>query len=481
MSKKQILLLVVLCCFLVSTLMHINAQVTIGSLQEPNRGAILDLKEEGTTTRGLGMPRVILKDLNKLTIGDNVIEDEGMAWEKHTGLLVYNMNKCIDRSGEGLYVWKGNKWESLSGRDQYERDALYQPNSYWVTPGTTKVQIPVEKAFRIWEYFGSAEGKNRLPSESVAGALTPVLYWQDAVIVPSSGSLSVSSNDRKGIITVNLAGGSVKGNAVIGLQDGRGTIRWSWHIWVTDDPTKAGLNGGGHTWMDRNLGATTTDPSDVAIKGLLYQWGRKDPFPASQGWSNDDLILQSTHGEVAAAIDKSKTNDNTTQINFKNSIAYPLSFIKKASTTSGDWYNSSEQSDGRWNERWGMSVDGCFNKSPFDPCPKGWKVPTHEYNEDMIAIKDENPWKELINGAVEISVGNNARQWENFGVYPFAGNRSYSTGNLAGNVGYVWSASVSSGANTDMKSYTFYINRTTAKQISTLDKAWGLSVRCVEE
>lgn len=477
MNNKYTLLLVVLCFFLVLPIVQTNAQVTIGSLQEPNKGAILDLKEEGSTTRGLGMPRVMLKDLNKLIMGDNVIEDEDMAWEKHIGLLVYNMNRCIGKSGEGLYVWKGDRWESLSNEDQYERDALYQPNTYMVDPGTPKVQIPVEKAFRIWEYFGSADGENRLPSESVTGILTPVLYWQDAVIVPSSGSLSISSNDRKGIITVNLAGGTVKGNAVIGLQDSSGTIRWSWHIWVTDDPTKAGLDGGGHTWMDRNLGATTTDPADVAIKGLLYQWGRKDPFPASQGWNNDDLILQSIHGEVAAAIDKSKTNDNTTQINFKNSIVYPLSFIKKTSTTSGDWYNPSVENDGRWNERWGRTDNGCFHKSPLDPCPKGWKVPTHDYNQNMEAIKDKNPWKELINGAVEISVGNNARQWENFGIYPFAGNRSYSTGNLSSNVGYVWSASVASG----VKSYTFYINRTTAKQISELDKAWGLSVRCVKE
>ena len=33
--------------------------------------------------------------------------------------------------------------------------------------------------------------------------------------------------------------------------------------------------------MDRNLGATSATPGNVGSLGLLYQWGRKDPFLGS--------------------------------------------------------------------------------------------------------------------------------------------------------------------------------------------------------
>lgn len=71
------------------------------------------------------------------------------------------------------------------------------------------------------------------------------------------------------------------GNAVIAVKDAGGNILWSWHIWVTGyDP-----NNEYDTWcigvkmMNRNLGALSKEPEDGALThGLLYQWGRKDPF-----------------------------------------------------------------------------------------------------------------------------------------------------------------------------------------------------------
>ncbi|MCC8062106.1 MAG: hypothetical protein LIO68_02535, partial [Rikenellaceae bacterium] len=39
--------------------------------------------------------------------------------------------------------------------------------------------------------------------------------------------------------------------------------------------------------MDRNLGAMSASPG-VASYGLLYQWGRKDPFVGSRDGSNEN-------------------------------------------------------------------------------------------------------------------------------------------------------------------------------------------------
>lgn len=64
---------------------NLNAQVTIGSNEPPNHGAILDLKEEQTTggepnsTRGLGLPRVKITD--KYLLKDVIEEYESFSDE----------------------------------------------------------------------------------------------------------------------------------------------------------------------------------------------------------------------------------------------------------------------------------------------------------------------------------------------------------------------------------------------------------------
>lgn len=76
---------------------------------------------------------------------------------------------------------------------------------------------------------------------------------------------------------VYFSTGEIQGNAVISVHDAEGEILWSWHIWVSDEPVKTS-RGNGLEWMDRNLGALNNDPEDIANRGMLYQWGRKDPF-----------------------------------------------------------------------------------------------------------------------------------------------------------------------------------------------------------
>lgn len=471
--------------FAMSLFTNINAQVTIGSALDPVEGAILDLKEEGVTRKGLGMPRVKLKKLDELTMSDNAIANENMAWEEHTGLLVYNTEKCVSMHGEGLYVWDGNRWESLASRTQYDDDALYQPNSYMVTPGTTKVTIPVEKAFRIWEYYGSADGANRLPAEAVTGPLTPVIYWQDAVIIPNTSALSISGNDRTDVITVNLAG-TVKGNAVVALQDGAGKIRWSWHIWVTDDPTKAGLNGNGFKWMDRNLGATSATAGDVGTMGVVYQWGRKDPFPMIKDWgpfsstqSIAELTLQSGHGELKTKVEQITLNDNA-QTNLVTSISSPISFIYKSNFY--DWYSpvkTTAPTPDSWNERWDRAENGCFHKSPFDPCPKGWRVPTYKYNEQGTAIDNTSPWQNLKIAEATI-FDEKALIWSDFGVYPISGYRHGRDGLMIGVGTYAYTWSGTAHIRNSESAYDLYNTKSTT-QLGALARSFGFAVRCVKE
>jgi hypothetical protein len=101
------------------------AQVTIGAGLEPAKGALLDLKDHNpvgsdktTATKGLLLPRVNLTNLKPagpdelpLSIGNT----SGESWnlEDHIGLVVYNVNRCVNGIPVGSYVWTGVEWEFI--------------------------------------------------------------------------------------------------------------------------------------------------------------------------------------------------------------------------------------------------------------------------------------------------------------------------------------------------------------------------------
>ena len=195
-------------------------------------------------------------------------------------------------------------------------DYALAPNSYIYDIEKAKTEnydglyIPVQKAFAMWSerFLNNASVLNN--------TLTAKVLWQDVsglikTLTPDDYSLEI--DNVKGIkVIIDKKKG--KGNAVIGLIAGsdlsttKDNIVWSWHIWVTDDPTKPenvsnyGHSGGGSNqlefignqasdgniipftpkYMDRNLGAVSNKfLGDDWNKsgGLMYQWGRKDPIP----------------------------------------------------------------------------------------------------------------------------------------------------------------------------------------------------------
>ncbi len=104
----------------------------------------------------------------------------------------------------------------------------------------------------LWESFGSS-------SSLAAGALIKSVLYKD-------GYICFKTNDY-----------FKEGNAVVAAKDESGKILWSWHIWMTDQPQEHIYINDAGTLMDRNLGATSAAPDEYSV-GLMYQWGRKDPF-----------------------------------------------------------------------------------------------------------------------------------------------------------------------------------------------------------
>lgn len=155
----------------------------------------------------------------------------------------------------------------------------------------------------------------------------------------------------------------LEGNACIAVRGGdSGKILWSWHIWFCKgyDPvaTQQVYKDGTAWMMDRNLGATSATPGDVKSLGLLYQWGRKDPFIGASGISsNIPAVVTGQFLTVPSSAEKGTVEYAT---------ANPMTFIVK-NDTNADWLyptGSSPVDNTRWSSE----------KSPYDPCPYGWRV-----------------------------------------------------------------------------------------------------------
>lgn len=300
------------------------------------------------------------------------------------------------------------------------------PNSYVVTPGA-EMHIPVRKAYREWQNNAFLTPQ----SADLTGTVTAELMWMDAEgLVTNADRLPVYGKGKDAVIQVKTAAGK-SGNAVVAAKIG-GTVRWSWHLWVTDyaplKPASPALGqnpvtngsvyaydnnndtGLDYVFMDRNLGAQSTMPGDAGAKGLYYQWGRKDPFTGTSDWSNTTYTkLYNADGEITEGLEygiftrEIASGDNT--------------HIASAATQPQAMYVGPDNP-------WGSGTDGLWGaeggKSPFDPCPEGWRVPdskngTHPYNN---LYSHSFTW-------------NNGRIYSSVGYYPAGGFRRDTNGELA--------------------------------------------------
>ena len=194
----------------------------------------------------------------------------------------------------------------------------------------------------------------------IENAISAELLWESfgTDVAPTKGALITNVKYREGYITFNAS--NKKGNAVIAVKDASGTILWSWHIWLTDQPEDQAYNNGAGTMMDRNLGATSATPGAVEALGLFYQWGRKDPFLGSSSVSQS-IIAKSTLVAWPAPVE---TSLSTGTISY--AIANPTTFITDNSNNH-DWfyYDGGSYNKTRWQS----------SKTIYDPCPPGYRVP----------------------------------------------------------------------------------------------------------
>ena len=326
------------------------------------------------------------------------------------------------------------------------------------TSGTANSYI-VSKAGKY--RFKSVKGNS---SASVGSVASVEVLWESfgTSETPLVGSLVKNVSYEDGYICFSTPEIFKEGNAVIAAKDSSGEILWSWHIWLTDQPKGQTYHNSAGTMMDRNLGATSATPGDVGALGLLYQWGRKDPFLGSSSIS-DAVEAKSTASWPSAV--SSSSNKGTVEYAVMN----PMTYIYGSSSSDYDWHYSS-----RNNSLWKSS------KTIYDPCPAGWRVPDGGDNGVWSnACGSSSPFSysyDISDEGMNFSgkFGSASVIW-----YPASGYRSNNDGSLCnvGNFGSYWSV-------TPRSSSAYFLSFRSSGYVNPsyyYYRAYGQSVRCLKE
>ena len=339
------------------------------------------------------------------------------------------------------------------------------PNCYIVKPGT-KVQIPVYKAFAMWEK--SAWGNNYKPSAENLATVVQVL-WEDEkglltnIIGDNKDQLPVTSesklNERFFTVTANNEGKT--GNAAVSIRFG-GECRWTIHIWVTDYAGESYQASNGLEFMDRNLGATSTKVTEPASYGVYYQACRPNPFPGPES-NNSAAAMRKIY--VPSGAEAKVTADNIWGDNqgqsIRRAIKDPLLFVTSGSAPNS-WITTDANATDSAAEFWPSKTNR--KKTAYDPCPAGWMLPVYDESGN-------SPYSFWSSAADEV-----------LKKYPAAGRLKFDS-NYAevGSSAVLWC-----GDPTGLKTCSAYINFDTDGNITGYDavynhsRANALPVRCVK-
>ena len=366
--------------------------------------------------------------------GDTV--NEFYAWHPYSESYDLNPSLAVDLSALG----------SANCYIVY-RKGLYKFKT--VLPNSNSV-ISLDYCSILWETFGTSE-------EIRMRDLIKYICYKDGYIIFETADIFK------------------EGNAVIAAKSSNNIIVWSWHIWFTDEPQGQVYYNNAGTMMDRNLGATSATPGDVGALGLIYQWGRKDPFLGSSSISSSEPVAST------GRFWSTSLNSNG---NIGYAISNPTTWI--SSLSNYDWYYTSSSTTDM--TRWTTSNQV---KSIYDPCPAGWRIPDGG---------DEGVWNKALGGLTSLSdyEYDTSKEGCDFsGIFgPYSSIWYPETGyisdfdygvNASGYMGSYWSAT---SYPTVTGPGNYYKNDAVTLQIENgkvqgkwapEHRAYGLSVRCIQE
>ena len=267
------------------------------------------------------------------------------------------------------------------------------------------------------------------------------VLWSTVDPTGKTSGLTVSKEFYPGVgqqnfMKVKTTGAVQPGSAVVAcIRESDNVVLWSWHIWVVDtypwEPIQ-GFDPG--RVMNRNLGAAKTPGARILMEsnwpdprelGMYYQYGRKDPFfaydqlpsgtkinpqfdlsknpkiycpnqkwqqgnatrscnlgPAMRFFRMRDLIQQPTKMALRDAQNEYILEFGSRDPNVGTDVSVPASLAI--------WQGSEFALEANRSVR--MTATLTTIKTPFDPSPYGWKVPSAGRESDYIK---NAPWINL--------------------------------------------------------------------------------------
>ena len=439
--------------------------------------------EEGVTTIIDGAFNDCGK-LKKVTIPSTVVEIQEQAFYRCYALTTVNCKPIIpptllmhssygtfdgNATGRKIYVPAGSvdAYKTASGWRVYADAIEADPESVVEVDLSQYTDLSAEGTANC--YLVKSAGNYKLKAvkgnstTSVGDVQRASVLWETfgTDVKPNVGDLVTSAGYQDGYVYFSTPTTFTNGNASIAVRDANNTILWSWHIWCSAEGWEDDIyaNNAG-ILMDRNLGATSATPGSVGAFGLMYQWGRKDPFLGASSISASNLAV---------------STGNWTTNSSKQTVEYacqnPTTFV----TVSYEWCTG----DGSWNSNYDLRWKDT-EKTAYDPCPVGYRVPKGE---------KKGFWATALGTYCSTSVGttwdssNKGRNWTladgTTAWYPAVGTR---LNNLLsfGSRGCYWSASPNPE---DYSNYAYYLELDDG-DVATCNLyslSSGLSVRCFRE
>ena len=312
--------------------------------------------------------------------GASEVTDAGIIYGTIPGLSLENGTKVSRTSEEDLVELTG-----LAEGARYYAVA-YATNSYGTTYSdeivfytefancTNLSKYGTSNCYIVFEY-GAYTFDASVRGNSTESVDTPtfaeVLWETKNTTKASAGEIIRSGSVELSGDFVTFVANGVEGNALIAVKDALGTILWSWHIWITDQPQDQHyINSLGDFYvLDRNLGATRADRGTGdewnESSGLLYQWGRKDPFADG-------------HYEFISS-----------QFTIEESIRKPTTYAGRNSPWTSEW------NDNLWS----------LKKTVYDPCPFGYKVASKDIWTGFTTTGESVTSRNEINASGEFDHG----------------------------------------------------------------------------
>ena len=339
------------------------------------------------------------------------------------------------------------------------------------------------------------------------------LVWQDAPGLVTDIKYEDTGNGR---IAFKVDKNTIRqGNAVIAIKDANGTVLWSWHIWVTDENIGQTIEvtnhqGKKYKLMSVNLGwcegRTETyaermkywirfqsiDPDGIMHQRRLiiqpsasittggnhpyYEWGRKDPFPPSNGLVNTNKTWYDKDGNA-------HTESLQTE-NLSTGVACIMNYILKP-----DVMQNQSSGDNTYANLWSAdnnvytANDENVIKTIYDPSPVGFKLPpsnaftgfttTGEYVSTLSQINGE--WDSSLKGWNFYTDSSKNKTI----FFPVSGCRYYSDGGAddVGSCGYCWSAVPFS----QYKGRYLFFASSNVSPLGSNYRAYGFGVRSSQE